>query len=217
MNNHSIIIFGAGGHAISVADVAISNGFRPIMFVSPNTTTTTSIHGVPIVKNLESLESKTQHFFAIAVGDNFLRMNIYEESKKNFPDVDFPTLIHPDASVGNWCSIGEGSVIFAGGRVGPNCTLGKFSILNTNASLDHDSRMGEFSSIAPGVAAGGNVSIGDLSAIGIGAVIKHGVSIGDNSVVGSMSNVLKNFDNQLLIFGNPAEIKGQRKIGDSYL
>lgn len=216
MSNRPIVIFGVGGHAVSVADVALSSGFQPIVFVSPSSKGG-DLNGVPIVRDIEAFDIGTNPNCAIAVGDNFQRMQIFIQLSKSRPDVKFPVLVHNDASVGNWSSVGHGSVIFAGGRIGPNCTLGDFVIVNTNASLDHDSKIQGFASLAPGVSTGGKVSIGKCTSIGLGTVIKHGVSIGANSVVGSASNVLRDFGNQVVVFGNPAEVKRPRNIDDPYL
>ena len=216
MDNRPIVIVGAGGHAVSVADLALSTGFTPLAFVDANSDRS-EIHAIPVLLNLESISSSASISCVIAIGDNYQRMRIVEAIKKSHPLIEFPALIHSNSSVGSWSSVGEGSLIFAGSRVGANCQIGEFCILNTNASLDHESTLGAFASLAPGVTTGGRVSIGTFSAIGLGSVIKHGVTIGAHTVIGAASNVLKDLNDLVVVFGNPAERITGRNIGDPYL
>jgi sugar O-acyltransferase (sialic acid O-acetyltransferase NeuD family) len=214
--NRPIVIVGAGGHAVSVADLAVSAGFSPIAFVDAKSDRR-EIHDIPVLINFDSISNSSSVFCAIAIGDNYQRLKVVSAIKKSHPSYEFPSLVHSSASIGSWSSVGEGSLIFAGSRVGANCKIGEFSILNTNASLDHDSTLGAFASLAPGVTTGGRVSIGTCSAVGLGSAIKHGVTIGAHTVIGSASNVLRNFEDLGIVFGNPAEWIEDRKNGDSYL
>ena len=216
MVNRPIVIVGAGGHAVSVADLALSAGFTPLAFVDANSNRS-EIHGISVLINFDSISISSSISCVIAIGDNYQRMRMFETIKKSHPFFDFPSLVHSNSSSGSWSSVGEGSLIFAGSRVGANCQIGEFCILNTNASLDHDSTLGAFASLAPGVTTGGRVSIGTASAVGLGSVIKHGVTIGAHTIIGAASNVLKDFEDLALVFGNPAERIRNRNIGDPYL
>ena len=216
MNTRPIIIAGSGGHAVSVADLAISVGFSPVMFVDANSNRT-ELHGIPIRPDFGSLSKDTSHSCALAIGDNYQRLKVFETIKASHPGLDFPALIHKDTSVGSWSEIEKGSLIFPGSRIGANCRIGQFAIVNTSASLDHDSTLEEFSSLAPGVTTGGKVRIGSFSAVGLGAVVKHGVTIQSHTIIGAASNVLKDFEGYGVVFGNPAEWVRGRQIGDPYL
>ena len=216
MEDQPIVVIGSGGHAVSVAALALSAGFTPIMFVDEKSDRR-EIHGIPILPNFNSISKSDSLSCVIAIGDNYQRMGLKESIKSSCPLFNFPSLIHPDSSIGIWSSIGEGALIFAGSRIGANCRIGEFSILNTNASLDHDSTLGAFASLAPGVTSGGNVAIGICSAVGICSAIKHGVKIGAHTVIGSASNVLQDVDECGVFFGNPARKIRDRKIEDPYL
>lgn len=216
MSNRPIVIVGAGGHAVSVADLALSAGYSPLAFVDAESDRS-EIHGIPVLLDFGSISSSSSMSCVIAIGDNYQRMRIVGEIKKSHPLIEFPALIHSNSSIGSWSSVGEGSLIFAGSRVGANCQIGEFCILNTNASLDHDSTLGAFASLGPGVTTGGRVSIGTSSAVGLGSVVKHGVTIGAHAIIGAASNVLKDFEGLVVVFGNPAERIRDRNIGDPYL
>jgi len=216
VNKLPIIIAGSGGHAVSVADLAISVGFSPVMFVDANSDRR-EIHGIPVLPDFDSLSKDTSHSCALAIGDNYQRSRVLETIKVSHPQLDFPTLIHKDTTIGSWSEIEKGSLIFPGSRIGANCRIGQFAIVNTSATLDHDSTLEEFASLAPGVTTGGKVWIGSFSAVGLGAVVKHGVKIQSHTVIGAASNVLKDFEGHGVVFGNPAEWVRGRQIGDPYL
>lgn len=211
-----LVIIGAGGHAVSVASLAISLGFNPIMFVDSNSDRS-EIHGIPVQSNLDSISTTTALSCVMGIGDNYSRHQAYMKLITTHPNFDFPTLIHQQATIGSWSKIEQGCTIFAGARIGASCKIGAFAIMNTNASLDHDSYLAEFASLGPGVVTGGQVFIDAFSAVGIGSVIKHGLKIEEHSVIGSSSNVLKNIQSYSVVFGNPAEWQRSRSAGEPYL
>lgn len=216
MESRPIVVLGSGGHAISVADLALSVGYSLLAFVDANSDRS-EIHGVPILLNFDSIANSPSISCVVAVGDNYQRMKLVEAVKGSHSSFEFPSLVHSDTSIGSWSSIGNGSLIFAGSRVGANCHVGEFTVMNTSSSLDHDSTLAAFASLAPGVTTGGRVSIGSYSAVGIGSVIKHGITIGEHNVIGAASNVLRDIGNHNVVFGNPAEWRRDRKAGDPYL
>ena len=215
-NLDPIIIFGAGGHAVSVANVAISAGYKIAYFVDPNKKSDYLL-GIKILKAISELDNKKDYVYCIAIGDNALRERIYNELMNEYIDIKFPSLIHKSAVISIFCTVGEGTVIMPNGIVGPNSTIGKFCIINTQASNDHDCNMLGFSSIAPNVVTGGNVTIGYRSAISIGAVVKEGLQIGNDSVLGASSYLNKNLGNNTVAYGILAKEVRLRKAGDEYL
>jgi sugar O-acyltransferase (sialic acid O-acetyltransferase NeuD family) len=215
-NLYPIIIIGAGGHAVSVANVAISAGYKIAKFVDKNKKADYLL-GVKIIVDISELDDLHNYEYCIAVGDNTLRERIYNNLMKMHACIKFPPLIHQSAVISSFSYIGEGTIVMPHAVVGPNSTVGKFCIINTQSSIDHDCNMMDFSSIAPNAVTGGSVKIGYRSAISIGAVIKQGLQIGDDSVLGASSYLNKNLANNKVAYGIPAkEVRG-RKIGDDYL
>ena len=165
----------------------------------------------------EAFGDPLDYFFAIAVGDNFLRNKCFEELCKKYPEIIFPSLVHSSAVISSFSNIGSGSVFMPFSFVGPNTEIKNFCIINSHASIDHDGVMGNFSSLAPGAILGGSVSIGERSAISIGAVIKHGTSVGIDTVLGANSFLNINLGDCLIAYGSPAKIIRQRVTGERYL
>lgn len=211
-----LIIMGAGGHAVSVASVAVDAGFHIHSFVSPSNILD-SLLGVPVIKGISLLNNIDQFNFCIAVGDNALREKIYLELIKSVEQEKFPAIVHPSAVIAGNSILGLGSVLMPLSNIGPNCNVGKFCILNTHCSLDHDSTMGDFSSLAPGAITGGHVHLGIRSAISIGAVVKHGMHLGDDSVLGANSYLNQNLPSKKVAYGSPAKVIRDRRYDDPYL
>jgi len=211
-----LIIIGAGGHSVSVANVAISAGYKIRCFID-SSKCGLNIFGYKILKDINEIKNLDEFSFSIAIGDNFRRECTYRDLLSVSKELNFPILAHSTAVISPFSTIEEGSVLMPNSIVGPNTTMGRFTILNTQASLDHDSEMKQFSSLAPAAVTGGNVTVGERTAIGIGAIIKHGVQIGDDSVIGAASFVNKNIGNSLVCYGTPANISKKRNRGDNYL
>jgi sugar O-acyltransferase (sialic acid O-acetyltransferase NeuD family) len=214
-----IYIIGTGGHAKSVAsmfwDLEVTGA--SIVFVQPpdntNTSTNTSIDTIIRYKDIVC---NNYGCFIVAVGDNFLRQQIVQRIKADFPNAEFPKMVHPSAVVSQSAVIADGSMIFPHAIVGANSIVGEFCIINNASSLDHDCRMGDFSSLAPGVHTGGNVQIGDRSFIGIGTSVKHKITIAEDSVIGGHSFVNRDVPECSVAYGVPAKVVRERERNERY-
>ena len=151
---------------------------------------------------------KTHNIYGgiIAIGDNWIRMNIYHKIISFSKDFKFISAIHPRAILGKNIYIGEGTVIMPGVIINSDASVGKFCIINTNSSLGHDGIMEDFSSMAPGVTTGGNVTIGKCASVSLGACIIHNIKIGEYSLIGSGSLIVEDVENLKLVYGLPGKV-----------
>ena len=211
-----IVILGAGGHAVSVANVALSAGYEIECFVDRNKKGS-NLLGYSIIGKLDELNILEGFSFAIAVGDNAVRERIYKELLSEAGNLHFPSLVHSTAVISFFAEIGEGAVVMPKAVIGPNSKVGRFCLINTQASIDHDCVMLDFSSLAPAASTGGAVTIGMRSAVSIGATVKHGVKIGHDCVVGASSYLNKDLASNQVAYGVPAKIVRMRNTGDKYL
>lgn len=216
-----IIILGTGGHATSVANVALSAGFNIKAFATPKITNSRYLD-YPVIDENDIFKMKNSTALALGIGDNHLRVQIFNKFQDkltsfSLDNIYFPTLIHASASIGFQTTINAGTVVMPNATIGPCSRIGNACIINTNASIDHDSVMEDFSSLAPGVNAGGGVSIGHSSALGIGVAIKHNIKIGKHVVVGAKSYVHHDLPDNVIAMGIPCKTTGQRAEGMPYL
>jgi sugar O-acyltransferase (sialic acid O-acetyltransferase NeuD family) len=216
-DHKSIFVFGAGGHAVSVANVAIAAGYSISCFVDERKSPSTLL-GIEVVgKVREAIAKDSKANCAIAVGDNYARERVVIELESEFSDLEFPCLIHPSATLSTFTTVGHGTIVMPGAVIGPNSRVGSFCLINTLSSIDHDCEMDDFSSLAPGVVTGGTVKIGKRSAVSIGAVIKHGITIGKDSIVGANSYLNQDITDLVVAYGNPAKQIRSRLLGEAYL
>jgi sugar O-acyltransferase (sialic acid O-acetyltransferase NeuD family) len=214
--NASLVIFGAGGHALSVANVAVSCGLTVVAFVD-NNQSGSEIMGIPVISPEKCFGGRSHQDIAIAIGDNVVRERVYNEILIKMPSAVFPTLVHSSSVIGIGASVGAGAVVMPLVNVGPKSKIGGFCVLNSCCSVDHDSTLEAFSSIAPGAVCGGNVYVGFRSAVSMGAKVKQGVSIGNDVVIGANSYVNNPVEDNVVAFGTPCKVIRKRSISDSYL
>lgn len=198
-----LVIFGAGGHATSVADVARAAGYTIEAFIDPGKAGERLL-GAPVAAAFEG--DVTRHLFCIALGDNSARERARAGEASAYPLDRFPAIIHPTASVSRFATVGNGTVVMAGARIGPNSAIGAFCIVNTRAALDHDCRVHDYATVAPGVITGGFVSIGQRTTVAIGAVVKNGITIGADTILGAASYLNKDLPANCVAYGSPAQI-----------
>lgn len=206
-----IFIIGASGHAKVIIDIVERTGAYEIAGVIDKARSVgEDVAGYPVLGNdsvLPALMAEKDVVHAvIAIGDNPLRASIAGAIKSACPHLEFPTLIHPGATIGKGVRIGQGTVVMAGAVANSYCDIGAFCIINTCAILDHDGVMEEFSSLAPGASVGGNCKIGPLAAVGIGVAMKQGTHVGARSVVGAGAAVVRDLPEDIVAYGVPARV-----------
>lgn len=137
-----LIIIGASGHGKVVADIAVLNGYRDIVFLDDNESIK-SCAGYPVIG--KSSDAPEGDLF-VAVGNGDIRKRLMRQ----YNDRLFPVLIHPKAVIASNVSIGKGSVIMAGAVVNSESNIGEGAIINTASSVDHDCIIGDYVHISRG-------------------------------------------------------------------
>lgn len=120
---------------------------------------------------------------------------------------NFETIVHPYASLGNHCVIGEGVLIQNGFGMTVNVQIGSFVTL-LSACIGHDVIIGDYSTISSHCNISGNVSIGEEVFMGGNVAVAPHTAIGSGAYLCMGSVVLKNVAGNTKIMGNPA-----REIG----
>lgn len=210
-----LIIFGAGGHALVVYELAMLLGYRPRGFIEPYPASA-SFLGVPIYRSLEDVAGSKFHI-GLGVGTNFDRERVFLATQASEKVLGFPVLIHPTAFVSKTATLSDATVVLAQANVGPHSHIGRGSILNSGCSLDHESVLGEFCSLGPLVVTGGRVKIGDRTMIGAGAAVLQGISVGPDTVIGASAMVNRDVPGNSVAFGIPCRVLRPRGREESYL
>jgi sugar O-acyltransferase (sialic acid O-acetyltransferase NeuD family) len=215
---NSLVIYGASGQARVVIDLAHSQGFKIEYIIDEmNLIDSKCYFGIKVVKKIIDIKKIYNHSYSIAVGDNYIRRNIYNKIKKMFGDLHYPVISHTTSHISKSAKIGQGTVIMPLSVIGSYTSVENFCIINTKAAIDHDCLMEKFSSLGPGVVIGGGVNIGTGTAICIGSVVKNHINISSNCVLGANSFLNKNLPKNVVAYGTPAIIIRSRKNNDKYL
>jgi sugar O-acyltransferase (sialic acid O-acetyltransferase NeuD family) len=168
-----------------------------------------TVHGIKIIgKFNEAKNYKNKYYFATAIGNSKNFRNIEDtleklEIKKN----KFMTLIHPNATISKFSSIGNGCLIFQNVTISTNVIIKDFVQILPNAVINHDSLIGNYCKINTGCNISSEVSIKDYCYLGAGSIIKEKTIINNGNLVGIGSVVTKSINKKnKIIYGNPAKL-----------
>ena len=212
-----LVILGASGHAVVLAQAAEASG-RHVVGHLADRPSTCGLRHLGDESELGVLLSRHPGLeVALGIGDNHARRLAAARLERMHPGLAFATIIHPSAAVCGDGSVGRGAFVAAAAVVAAGAKVGAFAILNTRASLDHHSSLGDFASMAPASATGGNAVIGSGAHVGMGAMVHHGVTIGDDAVLGSLALANKDVPARTIWVGNPARQIKVREPGEPYL
>lgn len=192
-----LVIIGASGHGKVIADIAILNGYKDIVFLDDDANIK-ECAGFPLV----GATSEAEHLEGdkiIAIGNASVRKRMSEEI------TGLVTLVHPAASISQRVKLGAGTVVMAGAVINSDAVIGEGCIINTCASVDHDCKIGSFVHVAVGAHVAGAVTIGDSIWIGAGATVSNNVNICSDCMIGAGAVIVKDITEAGVYVGCPAE------------
>lgn len=209
MSTKQLAIFGAGGHAKVVAEIARLTGYEVVGFIDnvDHSRKGENFYGSVILGGesvlAELLQAGVSNII-VGFGNNRARL----ETAQMLAERGFTlfTAVHPNAVCAADVRIGPGTVIASGAVIGPSSRLGSNVIVNTQASLDHDCLVRDGAHLGPGTVVTGSVDIGECAWIGAGAVISDHKRIGADSIVGAGAVVVKDVPPNVVVMGVPARI-----------
>jgi sugar O-acyltransferase (sialic acid O-acetyltransferase NeuD family) len=204
-----IVIIGAGGHGLVVADILLAAGAsRPLEIVGVlddnPVLTGTRILDVPILGTTAMLPRIAHDAVVVAIGDNARREQVTSELLRRGEQLF--TARHPQAIVAAGVECGPGCVIAAGAVIAPGVVLGTGVIVNTRCSVDHQSLLEPFAHVSVGATVGGDVTIGARTLIGLGAGVMSARRIGSDTIIGAGALVVHDIPGGVVAFGVPARV-----------
>ncbi|KZN44373.1 hypothetical protein [Pseudoalteromonas luteoviolacea] len=207
-----LAIFGTSGFAYEVADVAVSMDIEKIILLTNEKDFDNVDERFEVLHESEVSNLVEQGYqFAMGIGEPELREKVFNK----FNDLEYPNLIHKNASLGygqrELINKSQGNVITAGVAMTNNIQLGNFCIFNLLSTVGHDCIIEDFVSVMPSVNISGNVKLEKGAYLGVGATILQGqlddkLTIGEGTVVGAASLVRKSVPSYKIVVGSPAKI-----------
>jgi sugar O-acyltransferase (sialic acid O-acetyltransferase NeuD family) len=194
-----LLILGAGGHGRVFANVAMAEGWHPVVASDrdPARWGSALLPQVPVLSIEEAVARST--VVHVAIGSASSR-----EREAKAVGLPLATIVHPHASVSTHARLDPGCLLTARSVVAPGARIGTCVIVNHGAVVDHDVLVGDYTHIAPLVSLGGGVRIGCRVLVGSGVSVLPGVRIGDDIVVGAGAVVCEDLDVPGVYAGVPA-------------
>jgi sugar O-acyltransferase (sialic acid O-acetyltransferase NeuD family) len=207
-----LFIIGAGGFGREVFSIIEALGTtgsmpRPFGFIddapSPTDLERVDVLGSRVVGSVDDLVRRTEPFSAVlAIGSPSARRTI--ALRLSHSPVTFPTLVHPDATLGRDIRLAEGVVVAAGSRLSTNIEVGRHVHIDQNAVVGHDCTLGDFSRLNPQACVSGSVTIGPGALVGASATVLQGLDVGDDAIVGAGAVVTRSVPSTTTVTGVPA-------------
>jgi len=194
-------IFGFGGHARSVADVALASGIRQLCFADVNAREGENFLGFPIVKTFDGGLPEGWACFP-AAGDNRKRQAQVEAILAGGWPI--ATVISPSATIGVGSVIGVGTFIGHHAHVGPMARIGEGCILNTGAIVEHDCTVGKFTHVSVNTVLAGASHLGNFVFAGTGSIIIDKCFVCDDVTLGAGTVVVRPITCSGVYVGVPA-------------
>jgi len=198
-----LLILGFGGHARSVADVALATGVQSLVFVDDNARDGEQFLGFPVRR--EFVGPMPEGWSCMpASGDNRQRKLQVEAARA--AGWRIATLISPHATVGVGATIADGCFVAHHGHVGPMARIGACCIVNTGGIVEHECIVGDYVHVSVNTTVAGRCQVGDFVFLGAGATIIDGIAITGDTMVGAGSVVIASIDRPGTYVGAPAAL-----------
>lgn len=203
-----LLILGFGGHARSVADIALSTGIKKLVFIDVNARDGENLWGYPVVKNWDDVVPSGWEVFPAAGNNQTRRLQCEDACRRSWP---IATLIAPTASIGIGSSIGQGVLIAHHAHIGPMAKIGNGAIINTGAVVEHESLIGYFSHVSVNSTVAGRCKVGENVFLGAGSTVIDGINIADNVMLGAGGCVISSILDSGIYVGVPAKMKNSKE------
>jgi len=211
MRLKDIAIFGVGGFGREVLALIkdinkVTPTYNIVGFFDDGYEKGIRVNGYLNLGKTEDLNQwETPISLAVSIGSPVIKKKILD--KITNPLVNYPTLIHPLAWIGDkeFVEIGNGCIICAGTFITTNIKIEDFVILNLGCTIGHDTVIKKYAAFMPSVNISGEVTIGKGVYVGTGAKIINQLEIGEYTIVGAGAVVSKTLPAKCTAVGVPAK------------
>lgn len=214
---NDLIIFGAGGLGREAAFLAkrmsaFTKAWNLLGFVDDTVSLAGKmVDGLPVLGPKTYFEHHQEPVYVVcALGEPQSKQAVVRQLSK-YSNIQWATLIDPQAVISPDVRVGEGSMIFANTTITVNVTIGAHVLIYYNVSVAHDVTIRDYASINHGVNISGNVSIGTCGRMGVGSKVIEKITIADDSMVGAGAVVIHDVPKGQTVVGVPAQRLVKRK------
>lgn len=201
----NVIVFGAGGHAVSVVDAILASKIRPAFILDDDPKKKgQQLLQIPVRGALKELNNAelARYSVVVAIAVNSIRKRVVQVLSER--GAKFTGVRHPSALISANAVIDPTAQILAGAIVNAGATVSAHAVLNTGCVVEHDARVETFTHIGPGAVLAGAVVIEDGAFVATGAKVCPFVRVGRSSTLGAGAVALKDVPAECLAVGVPA-------------
>lgn len=184
----NLLLIGAGGHAVGVAEAAWRAGWTIQAYADTIPASWLSAYGTPTQIDTDEAALPWARSAAVALGLGGIApggLRQRAEVLERYLNGGFtaPAIVHPDSTVSPTATLGIGVTVLARTVIHPFAEVGQAAIVNTGAIVEHHARIGRGAHIAPGAIVLGGASVGDHAMIGARAVILPGAAVPADTLI----------------------------------
>ena len=208
-----IVIVGAGGFGREVAQLIADinkekETWEILGFVDDDQEKAgREIGELPVIGTIEDVEwQKIKPAVVLGVGFPRIKRMIVRRITRRFPEVFFPTLVHPTAVLGRNVVFGHGCLITAGCVLTVDINIGAFVLLNLLSTVGHDAHIGDFATCYVNVNLAGYSTVNEGVEMGTGSIVIPGKSVGYGSIIGAGAVVTADIPPNSVAVGVPARV-----------
>lgn len=201
MNNHQILLVGAGGHCRSCIDVIELGRIFKIAGIVDKASEAGSrereveVLGYPIVGTDDDLPTLRKKFnYALVTVGQIKSPDVRIRLHQRLLELGFelPTIISPLAYVSRHAEIGRGTIVMHHALVNAGAKVGKNCIINSKALVEHDVVIKDHCHIATMSIVNGHSVVGNSSFVGSNSTIIECINIGSKCIVSAGSRIFSN-------------------------
>lgn len=207
----NLVIAGAGGFGRElnqwVKDINRASNIGPVWrvrgFIDDNMDALKGVAcDLEVVETIRDYQPRENEEVALAIANPSTKEKVVTELKAR--GAVFATIIHSSAKIGDFCTYGEGLVMYPDSGITVNVTIGDYVTI-LSAGIGHDVVVGDYCTISSYCELMGGVWLGKRVYLGSHSSVIPGRRLGDDTYVAAGSMVMTNQHCGARVMGNPAK------------
>lgn len=196
MSQQNLYIYGAGGYAKTIADIAEDTNWQITAAIDKNLLREKLLDQYTVYMTLNEISLNNNDVFFIAIKNNEYRKRIAENELKDF---QFINIQSNTSIVSKYAEIEHGTVIMPYAIISIDCQIGKHCIIDSQVYIENDCVIEDYTHISAGAKLSEEVLIGQGSFIGAGVIIERGINIGKWCTITAGSHIKEDVQDGAII------------------